>query len=232
MSFGTLFLVPVPLGHSDDITLRAIETLKSVDYVIGEERKPLLALLKREGIQKEWFLLNEHTEKDQAQEILALLKAGKSCALVSDGGTPVLEDPGALLVRLAIVAQIPVVPLPGANSIVPALVMSGLPTAQFVYAGLLPRDSADRQNALRQYKEEERTIVFLDAPYRLSALLEDVVLIIGADRPAAIIFDVSLPTEEVWRGTLGAFKERLSAAPRKQLFVLVLGGLDAPQFPA
>lgn len=231
MTLGTLFLVPVPLGHPDDITLRAIEVLQSVDYILGEERKPLLALLKREHIEKEFFLLNEHTEKEIIFQILSFLQKGKSCALVSDGGTPVLEDPGALLVRTVIDKNISVVPLPGANSIVPALVMSGLPTAQFVYGGLLPRDSTERVTALRNYQDEERTMVFLDAPYRLQPLLEDMVAVFGEHRPSALVFDLSLPTEDVWRGDLGFLLEKFRSNPQKRLYVVVVGGIHAPRFP-
>lgn len=231
MTPATLFLVPVPLGHSDDITFRAVEILQSVDYVLGEDRKPLLALLKRENLHKEWLLVNEHTEKTVVPEVIQLLQKGHSCALVSDGGTPLMEDPGAVLVRAAIAAGIHIVPLPGANSIVPALVMSGLPTASFFYAGLLPRDPVERQKALRGYRDEDRTLVFLDVPYRLGHLLADAVHVFGPDRPVAIVFSISLPNEAVWRGTLGTLQARFEATPQKELFVLVVGGKSAPQFP-
>ncbi|MCS6809444.1 MAG: 16S rRNA (cytidine(1402)-2'-O)-methyltransferase, partial [Candidatus Kapabacteria bacterium] len=169
---GTLFIVSTPIGNNDDISLRALKTLKTADVVVGEEGKTAARLLHDNRISKKLEELNEHNEHEQTPRLLQLLKSGKTLALVSDAGTPLLADPGAQLVRKAIEAGISVRAVPGVTSIMAALTTSGLPMDSFVFAGFLSREPAERLQELKRLAQEPRTVVVLETPYRLVPLLE------------------------------------------------------------
>ena len=219
---GTLYLVATPIGNFADMTFRAIEVLKQVDIVVYEERKEGGRLLRHFGIEKPVESLNEHNEAAATFIILDHISKGKNVAVVSDCGTPVFSDPGQLLVLKAVEAGIKVVPIPGASSLLPALTVSGFSIDQFVYYGWLSPKRPRRIAELQQLKRERRTIVLMDTPYRLIALLKDVSETFGSSRRICVAFDLTLPDEEIFHGTGPQLLERLAKLDKKGEFVVVI----------
>ncbi len=221
---GCLKIVSVPIGNSGDITLRAIEALQNADTILCEDLKPARRLMHELKIEKPLLPLNEHTEEDSTAEAMALLHSGKNIALISDAGTPLVADPGQRLVRRAIEQGIDVSPVPGASSILAGLVVSGFRSDKFYFAGMLPREKLERKNAARKLAMREETIVLLEAPYRISQLLDDLVYGFGNERRASIAMDISMTKERVARGTLLALRDLFAANPFKGEFVVVIEG--------
>jgi 16S rRNA (cytidine1402-2'-O)-methyltransferase len=221
-SRSKLFLVSTPIGNYNDITLRAINTLKEVDFIICEEFKEARRLLSHLKIEKELTSLNEHNEEEVSREIFTKIKEGKSAAMISDCGTPLFSDPGLLLVRMCIDAKIEVIPIPGASSIMAALVGSGFNLDKFYYAGWLSPKSDLRIRELLRLKSIKELIVLMETPYRLKAILSDIVKSFKPRIDIVIGFDLTLPTEKFYRGTAS---ELLNIAEEKKLkgeFVLVI----------
>lgn len=221
---GTLYLVATPIGNLEDMTFRAIRVLKEVDLVVFEERKEGERLLRHFAIEKPVESLNEHNEQAATHVILESLKQGKTVALMSDAGTPVFSDPGQLLVQKAIDAQIKIVPVPGASSLLPALIVSGFPINRFAFCGFLSPKKNRRITELQQLKKEPRTIVVMETPYRLVQLVRDVADVFGESRRVCVAFDLTLPTEEVFRGTAPQLYQQFLKKERKGEFVLVIEG--------
>jgi 16S rRNA (cytidine1402-2'-O)-methyltransferase len=221
---GTLYLVAIPIGHYEDITFRALNVLKSVDVVVCEERSEGLRFLRHYGIEKPIETLNEHNESAAASIIMDRLKGGASVALISDAGTPVFSDPGRILVEKAIHHHIKIVPVPGASSLLPALIVSGFPIKEFVFAGFLSPKRERRLTELRSLKKEQRTIVLMDTPYRLVQLIRDMADVFGETRRVCVAFDLTLPTEEILHGTAPKLYQRFLKEERKGEFVVVLEG--------
>ncbi|MBI5880318.1 MAG: 16S rRNA (cytidine(1402)-2'-O)-methyltransferase [Chloroflexi bacterium] len=221
---GTLFIVSTPIGNADDISARALSTLRAADLVVCEEIANGERLLKRYGLSGELTDLNEHNERERSAELTAELKAGRTLALVSDAGTPLLHDPGRALVEAAWRAGARVTAVPGASSLLAALVVSGLPMDQFRYAGMLPAKREARREAIQALAGERMTIVLLDAPYRLAAVLGDLLEIIGAVRPAVVACNLTMPGEQVMRGTLGSIAEQFRRQPFKGEYVILIAG--------
>lgn len=219
---GRLYLVATPIGDYDDLTHRGMRILNEVDLVVCEELKEGRKLLHHFKVEKPLESLNEHNEEERTLELLKLLREGKAIALTSDCGTPVFSDPGKSLVRGAIRAGIPVIPIPGPSAIVPALVASGFPTNAFVFPGWLSPKRDERRRQLRALKEEERTILLMDAPYRLLPLLSDIVDIFGEDREVCVALDLTMPTEEFLRGTAKRALEQLEQRGQRHEFVVVV----------
>ncbi|MDE3059234.1 MAG: 16S rRNA (cytidine(1402)-2'-O)-methyltransferase [Bacteroidota bacterium] len=224
---GILYLVATPIGNFSDMTFRALEILKQADIVVFEERKEGGRLLRHFEIEKPVESLNEHNEAAATFHILDHLRKGKRIALISDCGTPVFSDPGQLLVRKAVDAGIKVVPIPGASSLLPALTVSGFSIAQFVYYGWLSPKRPRRITELQQLRRERRTIVLMDTPYRLQALLKDIAEVFGSARRLCVAFDLTLPDEEIFHGTAPQLYEKLTKLGRKGEFVVVIE--NAPQ---
>ncbi len=219
---GKLFLVSIPIGNWDDITLRALKVLKEVDFIICEEFKEARRLLSEYKIDKELISLNEHNEKETADEILLKILSGKTSALISDCGTPLFSDPGHLLVDLCISQNIPIIPVPGANSLLPALIGSGLDFENFYYYGWLSPKKEIRQQQLIKIKRMEEIIIILDTPYRIKSLLMDVVKILGKSLKVVLAFQLTMENERFYRGTA---EEILKISEEKNLkgeFVLIL----------
>lgn len=224
-----LSLVSTPIGNPDDITLRALRVLREAHAIICEERREGARLLKFYQIENELVELNEHTERAVAPELIARLRNGDHLALISDHGTPLLADPGARLVAHALAEHLPVTAVPGASSVLAALVVSGLPMEAFRFVGMLPVKTEARRAALRRLKDERATWVALDAPYRLAPVLADLRAIIGAERRAVVACELTTPREQIVRGTLGEIVAHFERHPFKGEFVIVVAG--NPPFP-
>jgi 16S rRNA (cytidine1402-2'-O)-methyltransferase len=217
-----LYIVSTPIGNYEDISLRAINVLKSVDFIICEEFKEARRLLSHYQIEKELHSLNEHNEKETSHEIFQKIKEGKSAALISDCGTPLFSDPGNLLVQMCIDAKIDIVAIPGANSLMPALVGSGFNLDKFYYAGWLSPKSDLRKKELLRLKGIKELIVLMETPYRLKAILTDISKIFGASTKIVVAFDMTLPTEKYFRGTVSEILKLVTDKNLKGEFVLLI----------
>lgn len=223
---GILYLVATPIGNIDDITLRAIQILREVDLVVVEERKEGFKLLRHLGIDAQIESINEHNEEEASSYVLDHLLKGQSVALVSDAGTPLFADPGTVLVQMALAKGIRVAPIPGASSILPALTSSGFPIKKFVFEGFLSPKRENRIKELRSFRAEKRAIVLMDTPYRLLQLLKDIVDVFGESRMLSVAFDLTLPTEEIRRGSPKELYQHFSKGKKKGEFVIIIGPSD------
>ncbi|MBL7932501.1 MAG: 16S rRNA (cytidine(1402)-2'-O)-methyltransferase [Bacteroidia bacterium] len=220
---GQLFIVPTPIGNLEDITLRAINTLKSVDLILAEDTRTSSFLLKHLQIDKPLRSYHQHNEHKILEEIISDLNAGKNIALVSDAGTPGISDPGFLLIRQAISADIKVTSLPGPTAFVPALVNSGLPCNEFSFYGFLPQKKG-RLTKLKALALEEKTFVLYESPFRLVKLLEELKEHLGAERQASVSRELSKMFEENKRGSLEELARFYNAKPVKGEIVVVVQG--------
>jgi len=218
-----LYLVSTPIGNAEDMTPRALRVLKDAAVVVVEEFKEGHRLLRRFGIDREVEALNEHNESEMTAQLIARLLNGDSVALVSDAGTPVFSDPGLLIVQQAIVKGIRIVPVPGASSLMPALIVSGFPIDTFVFHGFLSPKREKRLEELRRLRNEPRTTIIMDTPYRLVQVLKDLADVFGESRELCVAFDVTLPSEEIFHGTPADLHKGFQKEKRKGEFVLVLG---------
>lgn len=219
---GKLYIVSTPIGNYEDITLRALKTLKEVDFIICEEYKEARRLLSYCKISKELHSINEHNEKENADEIISIIAQGKSAALISDCGTPLFSDPGSLLVQLAIQNRIEVIPVPGVSSLLAALVGSGINFEKFYYCGWLSPKKEIRKKEILELKKRKEVIVIMDTPYRLKTLLEDVANHWSKNVPIVLAFELTKPGEKFYRGTC---QEVLMLAMKENLkgeFVLIV----------
>lgn len=222
---GTLFLVATPIGNYDDITLRALKVLKQAEVIVYEERKEGNRLLAHYGIpQKLVESLNEHNEAAATFHILEHLREGKDVALISDAGTPVFSDPGRSLVQQAVKNGITVIPIPGASSLLPALIVSGFPIEQFVFLGFISPKTNRRIAEIRQVRDDRRTLVLMDAPYRLLPLLRDLADVLGNQRMVCVAFNLTMPDEKIFRGTAGELFRSFEKKNVKGEFVVVVEG--------
>ncbi len=221
---GILYVVATPIGNLDDLTRRARRTLDEVDAVVCEERRAGATLLARLQLDKPLWEFNEHSTAADAEALCERLRAGETLALISDHGTPLVQDPGALLVNAALRAQIRVVPIPGASAILAALVASGISAARFRFVGLPPPKRADRARALAELRAARETLIFIDAPYRLNALLDALREAFGAERRACVACNLTMPDENFARGALSAIIEYFKHHPFKGEFVVVVEG--------
>jgi 16S rRNA (cytidine1402-2'-O)-methyltransferase len=220
---GKLFVVSTPIGNPDDITRRAVKVLGICDLVVCEERKEGAGLLHRLGLKKNIDLLNEQNEIEKAPEILSLLQAGKKIGLISDGGTPLLADPGNELMRLALLNNIDIEVVPGVTSIIPALVRSGFSLDRFLFAGFLPRDRSDRERKIAELAKEKHTVAMLETPYRLRPVL-DAFAKIMPDRKAYIGMNITLHFETHYYGTFSELWDKFKESKAKGEFVIVFQG--------
>ena len=219
---GKIYIVSTPIGNYDDITLRALKILKEVDFIICEEYKEARRLLSHFELDKELISLNEHNESEIVNDIIIKLVEGKSSGLISDCGTPLFSDPGHLLVELCISQNIDVIPIPGANSLLPALTGSGLDFEKFYYYGWLSPNKQIRRKQLIDLKRIKEVIVLLDTPYRLKSLMSDIVKILGRNIRTVLAFELTMKGERFFRGTA---RDILQIAEQKNLkgeFVLIL----------
>ena len=220
-----LYLVATPIGNLSDITLRAIEILKTVDFVASEDTRRTGILLKHLGISRPQMAFHEHNERRATQRILDLLQEGKSVALVADAGTPCVSDPGFGLVRAAIGAGLEVTMIPGPTALVMAVVLSGLPTHAFTFRGFAPRKGGPRRAFLAVDAQSPHTLVFYESPYRLRAFLEDARTILG-DRRAAMAKELTKVFESVRRGRISELLNQLEENPRGEYVIVIEGAQD------
>ncbi|HEV2799701.1 MAG TPA: 16S rRNA (cytidine(1402)-2'-O)-methyltransferase [Pyrinomonadaceae bacterium] len=219
---GTLYLVATPIGNLEDITARALRVLGEVDLIACEDTRHTRTLLTHFSIQTKTVSYHEHNERERAPELAARLAAGESVALVSDAGTPGINDPGFRLVRACIERRIRVVPIPGATAFVSALVASGLPTDEFYFAGFLPPREHARRLRLAALRDTTATLVFYETPHRIADALKDAREILG-EREAAVARELTKLHEEIARGRLSELAARFSAqsAARGEMVVVV-----------
>ena len=223
---GKLYIVPTPIGNLEDITLRALSVLKSVDLILAEDTRTTSFLLKHFQIDKPLKSNHQHNEHKVLDELIETISNGKNVALVSDAGTPGISDPGFLLIRECIKNNLPVETLPGATAFVPALVNSGLPCDSFVFIGFLPQKKG-RQTKLISLKEETRTMVFYESPFRLIKALEEFKEYFGEQRKVSVSRELTKMFEETFRGTITEVINHFNAKAIKGEIVIVLEGKPA-----
>jgi 16S rRNA (cytidine1402-2'-O)-methyltransferase len=227
---GTLFVVATPIGNLDDLTPRARQTLAAVDLIAAEDTRHTRRLLSHFGLKTPLIAVHEHNESEVADRLAAELQAGKSVALVSDAGTPLVSDPGYRLVDAAHKAGIRVSPIPGASAVTAALSAAGLPTNRFCFEGFLPARPGARREALAQLADETRTLVFYESVHRIAECLDDMVDVFGAARAAFLGRELTKLHEQTTRLSLGELRAQLEHGdiPRKGEFVLVVAGASEP----
>ena len=214
-----LYIVPTPIGNLDDITLRAVNVLRSVDFILAEDTRTTSFLLKHLGIEQK--LRSHHKFNEHAT--VRLIAAGRDAALVSDAGTPGISDPGFLLVRTCVEAGIEVETLPGATALIPALVQSGFPCDRFCFEGFLPQKKG-RSKQLQTLADEERTMVFYESPYRVVKCLEQFAEVFGPERRVSVSRELTKKFEQTVRGTVAEVLDHFRTTEPKGEFVIVVAG--------
>ena len=222
---GILYVVPTPVGNMEDMTFRAVRILKEVDLVLAEDTRTSGILLKHYEIKNQLMSHHKFNEHGTSAGIVQRLLAGENVALISDAGTPGISDPGFFLVREAVRAGVEVQCLPGATAFVPALVSSGLPCDRFAFEGFLPQKKG-RQTKLESLREEQRTMIFYESPYRLVKTLQQFAEVYGGDRQVSVCREISKVHEESVRGSLTEVIAHFKEKEPKGEIVIVLAGCD------
>jgi 16S rRNA (cytidine1402-2'-O)-methyltransferase len=223
-----LYLVSTPIGNLGDMTIRGLETLAGADIIACEDTRVSRVLLDRYGIATRPYAYHEHNAERVGPKLMEALEAGKSVALISDAGTPLISDPGYRLSQTAIEANLPVIPIPGASAPMAALVASGLPSDAFLFAGFLPSKDKARRDRLANFAATEATLMFFESPNRLAASLKSASDVLGAERPAAVCRELTKAYEEIRRGTLGELSAQYQDENVRGEIVLVIGPGSTP----
>lgn len=223
-----LYIVPTPIGNLDDITLRAVNVLREVDFILAEDTRTTSFLLRHLGIEKQLHSHHKFNEHATVKMVAGSIAAGRNAALVSDAGTPGISDPGFLLVRTCVEAGIEVETLPGATALVPALVQSGFPCDRFCFEGFLPQKKG-RAKQLQSLADEERTMVFYESPYRVVKCLEQFAEVFGSERRVSVSRELTKKFEQTVRGTVAEVLEHFRTTEPKGEFVIVLAGKPKPK---
>lgn len=229
MSEGTLYVVATPIGHLDDMTPRAIETLQHVDLIAAEDTRHSGKLLAHVGVNTSMVSLHDHNEDTRSDELIRRLQTGESIALISDAGTPLISDPGYSLVSKARANGLAVSPIPGASALIAALSVAGLPTDRFAFEGFLPAKSVARTQRLATLACESRTLVFYVSRHQAGKQLADCIVAFGADRPATLARELTKLHESVTHGSLAELQNFWLAHPDQQKGELVLVVAGAAQ---
>lgn len=222
----TLYIVPTPIGNLEDMTYRAVRTLREVDLIAAEDTRQTMKLCRHFEIDTKLVSYHEHNKQVSGPRLIEDIENGKSVAVVSDAGMPGISDPGSDLVRLAIQAKVPVVVLPGANAALTALVASGLPTERFLYYGFLPRKKKERVDVLASLQYEPGTLVFYEAPHRLKEMLQGVKAVLG-NRDVVLGRELTKTFEEFLRGTVDEALAWCEGEVRGEFVVLVGGSTES-----
>lgn len=225
---GVLYVVATPIGNLADISQRALGVLEGVDLIAAEDTRHSGRLLQQYHITTKTLALHDHNERDRAPDVVARLSQGKSVALISDAGTPLISDPGFHLVRLAREAGIRVVPVPGPSAMLAALSAAGLPSDRFVFEGFLPSKGTARKKRLEAMAAESRTAIFYEAPHRLLDTLADMVAVFGAERHVVLARELTKTFETIKGDAVGALQQWVSADPNQEKgeIVLLVKGLE------
>ncbi len=218
-----LYIVGTPLGNLGDMSARAAETLRSVDFIAAEDTRVTLKLLNHFGIKKPLVSYYEHNLRERGEYIAARILAGEACALVTDAGMPCISDPGEAIVKLCAEKGIAVEVIPGPTALATALAVSGLPTGRFAFEGFLSVKRSSRFEHLNDIKDDPRTLIFYEAPHKLCATLKDMLEVLG-DREISLCRELTKLHEEVLRTTLSAAAERCETVPPRGEYVLVVAG--------
>ncbi len=221
---GTLYLVPTPIGNLSDLSQRAVDTLASVDFIAAEDTRVSVKILNHLGLKKPMVSYYRHNTETSGEAIVQRLVTGEDCALVTDAGTPAISDPGEELVQRCAAADIPVVALPGPCALITGLAVSGLPTGRFTFEGFLAMNKKNRRAHLQSLVGEERTMIFYEAPHKLSATLTDLRETFGGERRISLCRELTKLHEEVRRTTLAEAEAYYRDNPPKGEFVLVVEG--------
>ena len=221
---GTLYLVATPIGNLGDFSPRAAETLRAVDFIAAEDTRVSVKLLNHFNIKKPLVSYHEHNHVTAGQTVLSRLLAGESCALVTDAGTPAISDPGEALVRLCGERGVEVIAIPGCCAAVNALAVSGLPTGRFTFEGFLTVNKKSRREHLERLKDEERTMIFHEAPHKLRTTLGDLRAAFGPERRISLCRELTKLHEQTWRTTLGEAADYYETNTPKGEYVLVVAG--------
>lgn len=230
---GTLYVVATPIGNLEDITYRAVRILGEVDLVAAEDTRHSRKLFARYGISKPLVSYHDHNEQQRLGGLIERLLDGQNVALISDAGTPCIADPGYRLSAACADAGIPVVPVPGPSAVIAALSAAGVSTERFAFEGYLPSRAKARSDVLKLLRDEQRTLVFYEAPHRLAATLSDMSAIMGADRPLVVGRELTKLHEELFRGTVAGAMERFREEPaRGELVLIVSPGRRGPLISA
>ncbi|MDP3745279.1 MAG: 16S rRNA (cytidine(1402)-2'-O)-methyltransferase [Methylotenera sp.] len=219
---GTLYVVATPIGNLQDITLRALDILKTVDAIAAEDTRHTSGLLSHFGIAKKLIAVHEHNERQSAEKLLAQLSAGQSIALVTDAGTPGISDPGAVVVDLVRKAGVKVVPIPGASAVIAALSASGIAQNGFLFHGFLPASGAARRKVLETLKSQVVTLVFYEAPHRIIDSIVDMLAVLGAERRITFARELTKTFETIYSCDLGEAEAWLQADANQQRGEFVL----------
>lgn len=222
---GILYIVPTPVGNMEDMTYRAVRILREADIVLAEDTRTSGILLKHYDIQNHLMSHHKFNEHGTSAAVVERLRAGQTVALISDAGTPGISDPGFFLVREAVRAGIEVQCLPGATAFVPAIVSSGLPCDRFVFEGFLPQKKG-RKTRLESLRDECRTMIFYESPYRLVKTLHQLAEVFGPERPASVCREISKVHEESVRGSLSEIIAHFETTEPKGEIVIIIGGAD------
>ncbi|MBQ7330542.1 MAG: 16S rRNA (cytidine(1402)-2'-O)-methyltransferase [Oscillospiraceae bacterium] len=225
---GMLYLVPTPIGNLGDISQRCRETLEQADFIAAEDTRVSLKLLNHLGIKKNLVSYFEHNKAAKGNMIVERILSGETCALVSDAGSPAISDPGEELVQQCAAAGITVCAIPGPCAVITALSISGQSTGRFCFEGFLSTAKKSRREHLESLKEEQRTMIFYEAPHKLLATLQSMAEVFGSDRSISLCRELTKLHEEVVRTTLGQAIEKYTQTPPKGEFVLVVAGAAAP----
>jgi 16S rRNA (cytidine1402-2'-O)-methyltransferase len=220
-----LYLVATPIGNLGDITLRALEVLRTADAIASEDTRKTGVLLKHFDIKKPQLAFHEHNERQAGERIVDMLREGKTVAVVSDAGTPGISDPGYTLVRRCVEEGLGVSMAPGPAGLIMAVVLSGLPVHSFTFRGFAPRKPGPRRRFLEVDREAPHTLIFYESPYRIAAFLKDALEVYG-DRPAAVANDLTKLFETVVRGTLASLLEEETVLKPKGEYIVVIAGVD------
>ena len=220
-----LYVVPTPIGNLEDITLRAINVLKEVDFILAEDTRTTSHLLRHLGIEKPMHSHHKFNEHATVARVAESIASGRNVALVSDAGTPGISDPGFLLVRKCVEEGIDVETLPGATALIPAVVQSGFPCDKFAFEGFLPQKKG-RMKRIQELATEERTLVFYESPYRVVKCLEQLAEVMGMERRVAVVREITKKFEETVRGTLEEVIAHFKEHEPKGEFVIVVEGYN------
>lgn len=225
---GKLYVVATPIGNLADMTQRAVETLEKVDWIAAEDTRHSKPLLNALGIQKPLISLHEHNEQQRSQQLLEKLQTGEQGALISDAGTPLINDPGYFLVKLLRSENIDVIPIPGVSAVITALSAAGLPTDRFTYEGFLPAKANKREAALNLLTDEIRTMVFYESPHRLMECLQSMLTVFGAQREIVVARELTKKFEQFVSGGLAEVQAYFIENPDRVRgeFVLMLAGAE------